>query len=64
MYKCPNCGSNIKPMEKFCGKCGTALQVVQNNINENNQIIQNDNISDNEFELFFCLYRSSSFISE
>ena len=48
MYKCPNCGSNIKPMEKFCGKCGTALQVFQNNMNENNQIIQNDNISGNE----------------
>ncbi len=48
MNKCPNCGSNTKSGEKFCGKCGTALQVVQNNMNENNQIIQNDNISDNE----------------
>lgn len=48
MNKCPNCGSNTKSGEKFCGKCGTALQIVQNNVNENNQMIQNNNISDNE----------------
>lgn len=45
MNICPNCGSNLKEGDKFCRKCGTKIELRDNNLKT---LIKNISISDDD----------------
>ena len=45
MNICPNCGSNLKDGDKFCRKCGTKVELRNNDLKT---LIKNISISDDD----------------